>query len=215
MAIKRRSYIAIGVLSVLILGIAAFWWQSQTQGQVRVQTRLKLASANVTNTTNAMRRALGPDFIVSHEQTIKSGCVEASPDLSFTTWIFDCNATSKIELSSVQAISATRTEALIRAALGPLGIPSSSLDDVGNYVQSMNDVGSWQTSLPIDIPNTAIAGVPPFNYYGGVGQDDIGLQLASKIDQTNSKKTVLSVTAIQEYHTCKSYILPCVNVLAK
>jgi hypothetical protein len=79
----------------------------------------------------------------------------------------------------------------------------------------MDDIGSWQTSLPIDIPNTAIAGVPPANYYGGVGQENIGLQLASKIDQTTPKKTVLSVSAIQEYHSCKSFILPCVNVLGQ
>jgi hypothetical protein len=203
MSIKLRAFIAIGMLSILILGII-FWYRGQNQ----IQERLHLASAHVSNTTDTIRQALSPDFIVSKTRTIKTGCEEKSPEISFTR-LYDCNATAKIELSSVQAIPATRSEALTRATLGRFAVASTNLKELDSYTQNMDEAGSWQMLQPVGIPNTAIAGVPPFNYYGGIGQEDIGIQLASKIDQANSKKTVISVTVVQEYHSCKGFFLPC------
>jgi hypothetical protein len=86
---------------MLILGVAFYLRQ---QGQV--QAHLRLASAQVSNTTNVFRQALGPDFVISQKQIINTGCKEESPELSFTR-IYDCNAIAKVEISSVQAISAT------------------------------------------------------------------------------------------------------------
>ena len=203
MSIRRRTFFGIALLLVGLLGIAL--WRL---GPARVQTRLLLASSHVSNTTNSLRLSLAPDFRLTQTETQKTGCSEESPQISFTR-LYDCNATAQIELTSVQPIANTRAEQLIRAALERQRITPDELADMDSFVQRMDDPGYWQTALPLNIPHTAIAGVPPFNYYGGIGQEDIGLKIEAKTTQSNPKNIVLTVTAIQEYHSCKSFFLPC------
>jgi hypothetical protein len=210
MPAKRRPYIIAGATIVLILAVA-FWWK-QHEAQAQIQARLHLATTHVSDTANVFRQALAPNFAVSQDHTIKAGCVEKSPEISFTR-LYDCNATAKIELSRAQAISTSQAEASIRGALSSLGVASADLEDIDRYAQDMTDIGSWEMAQPVNIPHTAIAGVPPFNYYGGTGQENIGIKLASKMDSASPKKISLSVTTVQEYHTCKSFFLPCVDVL--
>jgi hypothetical protein len=210
MSVKRR-YIIVGTIIVLILAVA-FWWKHQSEAQARVQDRLLLAITHVSDTAKVIRRALAPEFTVSQEQTTQAGCEEKSPDISLTR-LYDCNVTAKMELSSVQTISASHAQDAIKAALSRLGVASADLGDVDSYGQNISETGSWAMAQPVNIPHTAIAGVPPFNYFGGIGQEDIGVQLSSDIDPANSKKIVLSVTIAQEYQTCKSFFLPCMDVL--
>lgn len=206
---QPRFYIPIGVVGVvvlvaLIVGIAS--WQ---QEQEHIQARLQLARLHISSASGATAQALAPDFTISQAQTITAGCKEASPDFSFTR-LYDCNATAKIQVSNAQGLPPARVEALLRAALARVGIAPTKLADLDGYVHDLDGFGAWKTAQPIDIPHTAIAGVPPFNYYGGIGQEDIGLQLAAEVDRIDPKKTLLSITAIQEYHSCKSFFWPCI-----
>jgi len=209
MTSARRSRLIISLCALDIL-LGVFFW-SQWQTYVRTKAHLDQAKANVSRISDVFGKTLAPNFVATKKQAVKNGCREKSPGLSATR-IYDCNASLELTLLSDEDVSAEHTKVLIRKALDGLGAAADQPQGLDDYADAMHQTNTWFTLQPFSIPHTHIPGVPPFNYYGGAGQEDVGLYIKSAY-QPESKKTTISVTAIQEYNTCKSFLLPCVNVL--